>query len=226
MPFAANTEPERLKNGGFPGQKRDRLECGRGAGSKKQPVVFPLRRKSARQRCAGRGAFGKQQPVDGTDVPLRKLRRVNFAEQQLDSARADSRRICGKGTALNPIRKPGLPQRRLCLRRKLRFVRLQKPAHTKRRFAEGWILRFEKRDDRLPQAVAPCVRKKIGAVSHMGKSVLREIRLDLRTGDGKHGPDEPLTPRRNAAESGKTGAAREIQEHGFQIVVLRVRRCN
>ena len=60
----------------------------------------------------------------------------------------------------------------------------------------------------------------------MGKSVLREIRLDLRTGDGKHGPDEPLTPRRNAAESGKTGAAREIQEHGFQIVVLRVRRCD
>ena len=60
----------------------------------------------------------------------------------------------------------------------------------------------------------------------MGKSVLREIRLDLRTGDGKHGPDEPLTPRRNAAESGKTGAAREIQEHGFQIVILRVRRCN
>ena len=151
---------------------------------------------------------------------------MNFAEQQLDSARADSRRICGKGTALNPIRKPGLPQRRLCLRRKLRLVRLQKPAHTKRRFAEGWILRFEKRDDRLPQTVAPCVRKKIGAVSHMRKSVLREIRLDLRTGDGKHGPDEPLTLRRNAAEPGKAGAACKIQKHGFQIVVLRVRRCN
>ena len=119
MPFAANTEPERLKNGGFPGQKRDRLECGRGAGSKKQPVVFPPRRKSARQRCAGRGAIGKQQPVDGTDVPLRKLRRVDLTEQQLNSARADGRRIRGKGAAPDPIRQAGLPQRLFRLRGKL-----------------------------------------------------------------------------------------------------------
>ena len=60
----------------------------------------------------------------------------------------------------------------------------------------------------------------------MGKSVLREIRLDLRTGDGKHGPDKRPALRRDAAESGKPGAAREVQKHRFQIVVLRVGCCD
>ena len=60
----------------------------------------------------------------------------------------------------------------------------------------------------------------------MGQSILLEICFDLRAGNSEHRPDERIARRRNAAESSKTGAAREIQEHGFQIVVLRVRRCN
>ena len=60
----------------------------------------------------------------------------------------------------------------------------------------------------------------------MRKGILLEICFNLCAGDGKHGPNKRFTLRRNAAEPGKAGSACKIQEHSFQIVVLRVCRCN
>ena len=54
--------------------------------------------------------------------------------------------------------------------------------------------------------------------------MLGKIRLDLRPRADQHRPDEPSALRRDAGQPGKAGPAREVQEHGLEIVVLRVRR--
>ena len=157
-------------------------------------------------------------------MPLRQFGRMDRLEQQPDCAGAHGLRPSGKRAAADAVRQLSSLQRLARLRIKKRVVHAEQRAGPEDGLCDGGVFLPQKRDHALAQPVAPGVRQEIGAVGHIRKSVLSKTRLDLRPRADQHRPDEPSALRRNAGQSGKAGPAREVQEHGLEIVVLRVCR--
>ena len=78
----------------------------------------------------------------------------------------------------------------------------------------------------VADAVARVVVPGIAAVLHVGDALSFKVCVYLLARHAQDGPYHAPAPRRDAAKASQPRAAREIEQHGFGVVISRVRSCD